>query len=34
MAAVRRLASYEPADAVALRRQIAARLVARERYVI
>ena len=34
MAAVRRLASYEPADAVALRRQIAARLVARERYLI
>ena len=32
MAVLRRLAKYEPVNAVALRRQIAARLLARERY--
>lgn len=34
MSALRRLANYDPADAVALRRKIAGRLLARERYVI
>jgi alkylation response protein AidB-like acyl-CoA dehydrogenase len=34
MAMLRSLASYEPADAVALRRQVAGRLLARERYAV
>jgi hypothetical protein len=34
MAVLRRLAKYEPVNAVALRRQIAGRLLARDRYVI
>jgi alkylation response protein AidB-like acyl-CoA dehydrogenase len=34
MAAIRSLASYEPADQMGLRRQIAGRLLARERYGI
>ena len=34
MAVLRRLAKYEPVNAVALRRQIAGRLLARERYVV
>ena len=34
MAVLRRLAKYEPVNAVALRRQIAGRLLARERYLV
>jgi alkylation response protein AidB-like acyl-CoA dehydrogenase len=34
MAVLRRLAKYEPVNAVALRRQIAAQLLARERYAV
>ena len=34
MAVLRRLAKYEPVNAVALRRQIAGRLLARERYAV
>jgi alkylation response protein AidB-like acyl-CoA dehydrogenase len=34
MQALRRFAAYDPVDAVALRRRIATRLIARERYVI
>ena len=34
MAVLRRLARYEPVNAVALRRQIAGRLLGRERYVV
>ena len=34
MAVLRRLAKYEPVTAVALRRQIAGRLLARERYLV
>ena len=34
MSVLRRLAVYDPVDAVALRRKIAARLLTRERYVI
>ena len=34
MAVLRRLAVYDPVDAVALRRKIASRLLTRERYVI
>jgi hypothetical protein len=34
MQVLRRFAAYDPPDAIALRRRIAARLIARERYVI
>src|SRR5262249_30818897 len=34
LAVLRRLPRYEPVDAVALRRKIAGRLLARERYVV
>ena len=34
MAVLRRLAVYDPVDAVTLRRKIASRLLTRERYVI
>jgi hypothetical protein len=34
MALLRRLAGYEPVDSVDLRRQVAGRLLARERYFV